>query len=383
MTNKEKGEIQKNIVDTLDAAPHGRLLLAPRVGKTKLAIDIIKKNKPKSILWVTPSSELADVEIPKEFEIWKAKAYAKKLTTTTWASLNKIKGKFDMIILDEEQFITDNNSINLINGELEYNSILTLTGTQTKNEGKINLYKALKLPILYELSINDAVDLGILSNYVIKVVKVPIGKTKDIKAGNKANPFYTSEESQYNWYSKSLGEAIENGASSTLIFQKVLGRMRAIHNSPSKATAVKFLMEELSGRKMAFCANIKQAEQVCSNFYHSKSNKDAVKAFIAEELDSLSLVNAGGVGWTYRNIDHLIIAQADSDNNGTTSQKIARTLLEQKNYKATIWIIALEGTQDVTWVKSVLDNFDPGKVEYIEYKNLLLKDGVTLKKFKW
>ena len=46
MTNKEKSRIQKEIVDSLEPKPHGRLLLAPRVGKSKLAIDIIKKNKP-------------------------------------------------------------------------------------------------------------------------------------------------------------------------------------------------------------------------------------------------------------------------------------------------------------------------------------------------
>lgn len=32
MTKKEKTRIQKEVVDNLDYKPHGRLLLAPRVG---------------------------------------------------------------------------------------------------------------------------------------------------------------------------------------------------------------------------------------------------------------------------------------------------------------------------------------------------------------
>ena len=72
MTNKEKAKLQKDIVESLDLKPHGRLLLAPRSGKTKLAIDIIKKNKPKSILWVTALAKLAEEDIPGEFDPWAA-----------------------------------------------------------------------------------------------------------------------------------------------------------------------------------------------------------------------------------------------------------------------------------------------------------------------
>ena len=110
MKNTEKTIIQKEIVDFLDPKPHGRLLLAPRLGKTKLIIDIIKKNNPQSILWVTPMPHLADEEIPAEFETWKAKKFLSKLKTTTWKSLNKLKGHYTTIILDEEQFATELNT---------------------------------------------------------------------------------------------------------------------------------------------------------------------------------------------------------------------------------------------------------------------------------
>jgi hypothetical protein len=105
MTNKEKSEIQKEVVDTLDYQPHGRLLLAPRVGKSKIMIDLIKRDKPESILWVTPSAELADMNnfhdgIVSEFVKWRAKRYIKKLTTVTWMSLSKVVGYFELVILD-------------------------------------------------------------------------------------------------------------------------------------------------------------------------------------------------------------------------------------------------------------------------------------------
>ena len=73
MTKAEKNRIQKEIVDSLDSNPRGRLILAPRTGKTKVGIDLIKREKPKSILWVTPSSKLADEDKQAEFHLWGAK----------------------------------------------------------------------------------------------------------------------------------------------------------------------------------------------------------------------------------------------------------------------------------------------------------------------
>ncbi len=370
MTNKQKSKIQKEINESLPLKPHGLLLLAPRLGKSKIAIDVIRKNNPKSILWVTPSAELADNDIPEEFVKWKANKFIKRLTTVTWMSLNKIKGHFDMIIFDEVQFLTENNISNFISKDITYEYILGMTGTQTKHEVKKDLYKLLKLPILYELSINEAVDIGILANYSIKVILIAPSRVKNIKAGTKAKPFMTSEESNYIYLDTSTNKSIAQGKKD--ITFKILARMRAIYDSPSKTEAAKFLINNLPGRKLFFCSGIKQAEDICDYVYHSKTDDKYVQQFIDGTLDTIAMVNSGGIGWTYKEIDHLVMAQADSDNNGTTSQKISRTLLEQKNYKATIWLLCLIGTQDEKWIESALENFDKDKIEYIEYKNLKL-----------
>jgi len=368
MNDKEKSALQKEIVASLPLRPHGRLLLAPRVGKSKLAIDIIKLNKPVSILWVTPSAKLATEDIPAEFITWKAKAFVAKLTTVTWMSLDKVFGYFDMVILDEEQFATENNLQNLISGHLKYGNIISMTGTSTSHDVKLDLYKQLKLPILYELSINDAVDIGMLANYSIKVIEVSLGKEKTIKAGTKDKPFMTSEESNYDYVHKMTQQAIFQKRKD-VTFQ-IMKRMRVIKGSPSKTAAAEFLMKELKGRKMFFCAGIEQAETLTPHTFHSKTNDEDLNRFMTGELDTIAMVNSGGTGFTYKAIDHLVMIQADSDKNGLTSQKICRTLLQQKDYKATIWILSLVGTQDEKWVASALERFDKTKVEYIRFQNL-------------
>lgn len=368
MTAKEREQLLKEIIDISPLQPHGRYLLAPRFGKTRLALELIKVNKPKSILWVTPLAALAEKDIPGEFITWKAKKYLKSLSTITWTSLNTMKGHYDMIILDEEQFATENNLSSLLDGTLTADYIVSMTGTETKHEVKQDLYRRLKLSVIYEMDINEAVDAGILSNYDIKVVEVSMSSEKNIKAGTAEKPFFTSEDKQYEYLDKMLKQAIFQKRKD-LAF-RMLKRMRAIYDSSAKEMAAKWLKENLTGRKLIFCSGSNQAERLCEYTYHNKTDGENFRKFVAGEIDEIAMVNKGGTGATYKALDHLILVQADSDKNGLTSQKICRTLLQQENYKATIWIICLVGTQDEKWIESALERFDKDKIEYIRFKNL-------------
>lgn len=367
MTPKEKAALQKEVVDSLDPNPHGRLLLAPRSGKTKMIIDLIKRDKPVSILWVTPSAKLATEDIPSEFDKWSAKRYKKKLHTSTWMSLNKVSGHYDLIVLDEDQFITENNAENLLNGSLSGN-IISMTGTPTKHEDKIALYNKLGLKTLYQITINQAVDIGLLANYNIKVVEVDMSTANTIEAGNKNSKFMTSEVKQYDYLTRVMKQAIFQKRKDVQF--RILNRLHAIKNSPSKLEAAKFLIEYCKGRKLIFSAGIQQAEELCDYTYHSKTSNEDLKKFQSGEIDEIAMVNAGGTGFTYVALDHFIITQIDSDKNGLTSQKISRTLLQQPDYEAVIWILCLAGTQDEKWVEAALENFDKSKVEYIRFKNM-------------
>ena len=98
MRNKVQKESLKKI---LDNGGHGLLNLAPRVGKTKIAIDYLKASKYNRVLWVAPSSEIRDTDVPEEFAKWKAKTLLRKVKIVHWASLNKEEMKdYDAVILD-------------------------------------------------------------------------------------------------------------------------------------------------------------------------------------------------------------------------------------------------------------------------------------------
>lgn len=359
MTNQEKAALQKEILGKLPEQPHGRLLLCPRSGKTKLMIDVIKRDQPNSILWVTPSSKLATEDIPDEFDKWKAKKYKRRLTTCTYKGLPKIEGTFDIVIFDEDQHITPENIINLKKKTLFARTIIGMTGTPTNNRIKNQLYDFLQLETLYELDINEGVDIGLIANYSINVVYAEMSKAKVMKAGTKAKPFMTTEVANYEY----LTGAINTANPKTRKF-RIMNRMRAIKNSPSKLAVAQQILRILGGRRLIFAGTIEQSKKLSQFTYNSKTDDTDLNRFKNGEINSLALVNSGGTGFTYKAIDHLVLVQSDSDNNGLTSQKITRTLLDQPNYKATIWIVCLRGTQDEKWVSKTLDRFDRSKVEF-------------------
>ena len=368
-----RNEILKEILNLTDGNPHGRIKVLPRVGKTKIAISVIKQNDPRSVLWVTVSSDLATVEIPKEFITWKAKKYLPRLTCTTYSSLHNCEGHYDLIILDEEQSVTLNNTVNFFNGKLTYGAIFSMTGTPTKDKDKKSIYKSLGLFPIFDMEMETAVTKDLLSDYKINVVMTNLSSKKDIQVKLKDKSFFTSEIANYNY----LSSAIMKSSGSKQMFLS-LNRMKLLQSSQEKFEAAKILMDNLEGRKMIFCPTVEMAENICENFYHGKSADPSVmRKFIDGKITSISLVNKGGTGMTYHNINHLILVQANSDNNGTTSQKIYRALLKQKNHKATIWVLCCDKTVDINWVNSSLSAFDINKIFLVQKNNLLneIKNG--------
>lgn len=366
MLNLEKDKKQKEIVAKLPTNPHGILLLAPRFGKSKVAIDILNRDKPNTVLWVTPSTKLRDEDIPQEILQWSNQELLNKTTIICWASLSQITGFYDTIILDEHQYITEDNSYPLLSKDLQYKNIICLSGTHPKDRDKNNILKQLGLRIFEHISIEEAVDLGMIADYDIHIIQTSLNNIdKNVKAGNKANPFYITEQAQYKYFTDKIDKLKDMGTTNPILNRL---RMNFIYKSLSKENTAISLLNILKGeRNFIFCSTIDQAEKLGNgNTYHSKLNtkikNQKLEAFINGNIDELYCVKSGGVGFTYRDVDNFIIIQSDSDNNGLTSQKLCRALVEQENYKAKIFFIVLKNTVDEIWLDKTLERFNPEKV---------------------
>ncbi len=333
-----------------------RAKLAPRAGKTRLMIELIKREVVLTkILWVSVSSQLLKKDLPKEFVKWGAEKYLAGLNTVTYKALDNIVGHYDLIILDEDQHVTRNNLRYFFTPTVTWQYIVSMTGTPSRSKIKLEIYRKLKLKTSYELTIKRAVELGLLSDYTVKIVPVDMSTDKAYQAKN----FTTTEAKQYAY----LNGKVEDEGSEFA----VNARANLIRNSQSKTVAAINLMKFLKGSVLVFCSTTEQADKVCKHTYHSKTNKEDYEDFCAGNIDRIAMVNSGGTGSTYtKRIDNLVIVQAERDLNGSTSQKICRTLLRRENYTAKIWVIKLADTIDEVWVDSALERFESTKVKTVK-----------------
>lgn len=365
---QSRNQIQQEIIDSLTTPIHGLLNLAPRVGKTKIGIDIIKKEKAKKILWVTPNTKLRDEDIPIEFKQWKALSYLNKTTIICYASLAEHKGKYDKIILDEYQDITSTNAEPLFNGNIKYNTIIGLSGTHPKHKEKQDIYSRLNLKILVSISIDEAVEKNLIAPYKITVIECKLNnKDRYVLSGSKKVQFYQTEKAKYEYLSKSINlKLIRNEIVPRMYY---LRRMKFLYNLKSKNTFAKNFIKKLTGRTLVFTGSIEQAEFICDKTYHSKTDNKDLKDFLEGKINTLACVNSGGTGFTYKNVDNFVIVQVNSDKKGDATQKIARSLVLQEEYVANIFILVVADTVDETWKDKVLENFDKEKIKHVSYKN--------------
>ena len=352
-----KTQLQDRIIEELIYPVHGLLKIAPRVGKTRITIEIIKKMNPKTILWITPSVKLRDVDIPEEFKTWDAENFLKKVKIICYSSLAKQKGPFELIILDEYQSITVKNTAPLFNGKIKYTSIIGLSGTHPKHLVKKMLLAALNLPILKTISIDDAIEANLIADYTVTTISVPLEDTKKIiKAGSKKRPFYTTERANYKYLTGQINTLKSTGQiPSKFLYLK---RMRALYESPQKNLKARELVSKLTGRTIVFSATIQLAEQMSPYTYHSKSTREHLDNFLAKKIALLSCVNAGGLGFTYQDIDNIVLVQTNRNLAGQPVQKLARGLMKRPGYTANIYIFYIPETEDEMWKDEVLKDLN-------------------------
>lgn len=282
------------------------------IGKSKIALDYAMSNKAKNILIVYPFRNLKDGWI-KEILKWKYTKYMKCFKFTTYASLHKYAGKYDIVIYDECHHLSEKKCEAVKYIVADHNLLLSATVNKDVLYRIKGVFKDISL---YTITEKEAIENGILANP--KVILIPLELDNTI-----ANVVYTKKgrkpatiQCEYNtrwrafnqyrdytiqikctprqYYNEltSLYEWHKRKGNTQLKMRKALERLEwlAIH----KTKYVKDILEKLSEyRTLTFCANIEHTELLGTHCINSK-NKNASKY--------LEMFNNG-------EIDHITAAQ--------------------------------------------------------------------------
>lgn len=335
----------------------GILYLSPRFGKCRVACIILREYPPDcSILIAYP-----DGKIKKSWtdEFIKTGYVNPNVTFTTHLSLKKYVDKlFDIVIIDEIQLLSENQIIECSKLLERNKTVLGLTGTLSSSS-RNRLWYALQLPVIATYTIEQAISEGVISDYEIEVVTVPL-----------ANIIYfpgkESEKKKFDKISYVINKLEREGKDTKFLRLK---RMRLIQYSNAKIAKTREVIGKYKNdRILVFCGLIDVAEKLGIPFYHSKVAQDSAFADFREgRIDKLAVIRIGNSGVTYVPLHRVIINYTDSNPENLT-QKINRAMSIEyatPDKKAMITIISTNEEAELAWIEKALSFFNPEKIKYI------------------
>lgn len=377
---RTKDEVQQEALTAFETqGSNGILAMATGTGKSKIAIDyavkLQKDNFELRVLVVVPTEKLRDVNWKDEFFKWKASfLWNNNVERSCYQSIHKIEGEvFDLVILDEAHRITELNSVFFKNNTIRH--IMGLTATPPTDFEKQRILDELGLEIVYRVTLDQAVEWGLVSPYKIKVINVSLDNSeKYIKAGNKAKPFYQTELAAYTYYTAQVDKCKQeyNFVKMDMWVKK---RMHLLYNLKTKTNVTKFLLDRYISkdeRTLIFAGTTEQADSVCEDRYHSKSKTNSFDLFANGYINRLSSVKALNEGHNIMALDNAFIIQINS-NELHLIQRIGRIIRFREGHVGNIYIMCVKGTVDEKWLQNALSEIDESNIEYINYSLLKME----------
>ena len=359
---------QQEFADIWLKSKHGILNLCPRFGKIFTTINALEKLPLHSTILIA----YPDVKIKDSWEAdFEKRGYNNpNITYTTHLSLKKyVDFEFDVIIIDEIHLLSDaqlDAAKELIDNHDSFRTtksghVLGLTGTlsgatEREIEERLDLHVIAHYPI--ELAIQE----GVIVDYEINVIKVPLDDIVEVQYKTKKR----TEKKQFDSYAWVIDQ-LERQNRNTMFLR--LARMRIIQNSLSKSNATKALLKKHKDERiLVFCGLTKIADELGIPSYHSKSSEKQIFDDFAEgKGNHLAVVKIGNTGVTYKPLNKVIINYFDS-NGENLAQKINRCMAMEYNTpdkKAHIYIISSDEEVEAKWLKKALEFFDNSKIKYI------------------
>lgn len=406
INHRIKEKVQDEANDALSRANGwGAIYNATGTGKSKIAINRIRQvflqtlDYGPKVLIVVPTEKLRDDNWRLEFDKWGISSLWSKIERCCYVSLNKIHlERYDLVVLDEGHNITDANSEFFFENENNVRECMLLSATKPRDWEKLQILKRLNLNTVYSISVDEAVDLGLIAPYDITVVTMFLNETEKYIPGTQADPTLRTEKMQYGKLSRA---AWYSGGKFTLI-----KRAQFIYNLRSKTETAKLLLQHVipeGKRVMIFCGSKEQAIELCPNRYFSKSTYTAPKKelteageakeikkmqkvakimlehqgdeslnrFRAEEIDRISCINALNEGHDVPMMDIGFLVQINGSDKDFI-QRMGRVLRFRPGHIGKLIILVVKGTVDEDWFKKATKNLDQSRIRFVELGRLRL-----------
>lgn len=348
---------------------YGILEIAPRVGKTKIGIDIIKHyvnkiDKDAKVLVTAPYNPI--------LEAWEKEAVKWNLDPKHIKLINQRSLQHENF--DDYSFVICDEIHTLSEAQIEIlkkaENITGLTGS-ISDATKRTLKNSLALEVKFSYDIEDAIADGIISNFEIHCIGVELDNTKKtIMSGFKGKEKLVTEKEHY----KFLTDKFDYFKARRLEMPKLNAagkRADFIYSSRTKIEAAAELSYQLRAddiRHLIFTARTSIADEFGYS-YHSKSYYDNLQRFIDgdgeadKQIHYLAVCDMVNMGITFPNLKIGIFHQLKSSEESAI-QKVLRMCNLEGDEVAQIYIFYYKNTVDEDWVKKALQPFSEDKITW-------------------
>ncbi len=330
-------------------------------GKTSLGLTDMANNYEEDdrFLLVGPKLNIYDTwkeeaNLPRNAHL---QFLTKKIDFSTYRSLEKQKGNYKKIYLDEVHSLKYSHEEWLDNYK---GPILGLTGTPPTMEFTEKGKMVSKFtPIVYTYITDDAVDDKILNDYKIYIHYVDLSRVKNIQNKTRdGKVFYTSEQSSYDYWTKRLGQSYGKELEICRLM-----RMKALQKFISKETYVKELVKKIQNKCIIFANEKAQADRLAKFTCHSGNPRSAdnLAAFKAGTINLIAAVDQLSEGQNISGLRELILMHAFS-NPTKFKQRFGRAMRLHVDDQAIIHLLVYRETVDEQWAENALASFNENKI---------------------
>jgi len=346
----------------------GILEVAPRVGKSKIVIDALNTvEKEINVLITAPRKEIFK-SWDQEIKTWNLRDNVK--IEYLWSNSLKKNNKAYHLIIADEVHAYNLKVVSLLSKEqLKGTRILALTGT-LDGDTQYLLESTLKLEVLYEYSVKQAIEDQIIADYDIYCIGCELNTVdKTVLAGNAEKPFMQTEAEAYNYWNNKYQIAKSQQRWSALQFP-MSKRLDIIYNSKTKFEITEQIVSDVE-RCIIFSGRQDIANKLGDGSFHSKSDKKALQEFSESTINKLSVVSMVSMGVTIPNLKVAVFNQLKSGEN-LAIQQAMRAMNMEGGKKATIFIVYIKNTQDEIWMNSAIKGFEKSKIKFLSYEDYIM-----------
>ena len=381
-------EQQKHLAAWQSNGRFGTSIAATGLGKTRMGLlailDILEDNPHKKALVIVPTENLRDNEWINEFSNWNCTHLLPQVEFQCIQSAYKMTNRsWDIVVVDEVH-TTLSPEYRKFYENNAWANIYCLTATPPEND-EYRKYLHSVAPLTCETDINEALDLGLISEY--KLYNLGVNFTAEEAKEynrvdaifNKATNFLGGRFDAFKNATKyrNSGDA-EQKKWANIFYIMMQKRKKLCYSASAKLDVTKQLIDRYSDRKaLVFSESIDFATElheklgdICVTFHSKmkiKEKREALKSFgdgrtKKRVISSVKALNAG------LNVPDcsLGICCAGSSKALDGVQRTGRTLRLREGKTALYINLYVRGSQEVKWVrKRTKDDFQTEWIESI------------------